>query len=49
MLDREELIAETMRLRSQHAELQQRAEVQRKVSLTSQINFAAITLRNECL
>ncbi|KAK9867034.1 hypothetical protein WJX84_006426, partial [Apatococcus fuscideae] len=30
MLDREELIAETMRLRSQHAKLQQRAEVQRK-------------------
>ena len=31
MLDREELVAQTMRLRSQHAELQQRVETQRKV------------------
>ena len=32
MLDREELISQTMRLRSQHAELQQRAELQRQVN-----------------
>ena len=35
MLDREELIGQTMRLRSQHAELQQRAEASRKVKQSS--------------
>ena len=34
MLDREELIGQTMHLRSQHAELQQRAEASRKVTLS---------------
>ncbi len=39
MLDREELIGQTMQLRAQHAEVQQRAEALRKVRLNLMVEI----------